>query len=624
MLLAAGYGTRMAPLNRDGPKALMPFWNEPLLRRATRLLAEWGVHELLINVHHGADAIVETVRQWNPTSLAVTISHEPEILGTGGALQRANWFFDKEPFWLLNADIVAELSPQPLCRALRAPRTLAALWLHPSCGPRTVRHGNGCVQDFRASQPGAPDTATFCGLHLVRPEILHYLPSTGFASIITAYEHAMAAGWRVAACPIPDARWADVGTPAHYLQAHAEWQPKTGVVAKTFVCGAPGALIARQAKVRNSVIWEGAEIRSTAVVDHCIVGRHAVVAGRVSGVVVKAADGLNPGEYTRLAAAGWPLDRTSVNHLPPRGSDRAFARIQAGKRRAILVRYQTTRQENVYYAAQARFLARQGWPVPEVLLDCPAEQWTLFTDGGDDSLQRHMQRPTPFAKRCYEQVVDDMARLHGSITKRARQGRVPLVDPFSARTYRYERTLFLDHYGRELCGWPTRQVARCNRELCAVARRLQTLPPVLIHRDFQSSNILLPQRRPCYIDFQGMRFGPAAYDLASLLCDPYVHIPPAWATALLERYQAQIPPTIFSLEAYRWACVQRLIQATGAYARLSQLPGCARFADFIEPARHRLQQALTALPGFKILRGLLIPHCPPDARSQAARRCVTS
>lgn len=603
VVLAAGFGSRMQPLSVDRPKAVMPFWNHSLLQRALERLYQWGVRHFLVNVHSGADEVVREVVALGRAGWPVTLSFEPTILGTGGALTRARWFLDDAPFWVVNADVVLDGSPTGLIQTLQKPDTIAALWMYAARGPRSVLCSDGYVQNFRAPQPGAPGTATFCGVHLIRPELWNFMPDNDrFVSIIDVYEQALTSGWRIAAYQAPDTRWADVGTPEQYLDAHAEWAPDASEN-MNFVCVSPKARVASRARIRNSVIWEGATIGSAAVVDRAIVGRGAQVNSRVTGVVVKASHALTQSEQAALRAIGWSLGTTSVNPLPPRGSDRTFLRLLAGRRRGILVRYEITRRENAFYASQARFLRKQGWPVPEVWYDFPAEQWALFHDLGDDSLLGRMTpQPKRSAKAYYVQVIDEITRLHDTLSQQARRARLPLMPPFDAETYRYERHLFIDHYVHAQLGWSPKRRTALNRELSRVGARLSTLRPVLIHRDLQSSNILLYRNQVHFIDFQGMRFGPAAYDLASLLCDPYVNLPLAWQAMLLERYQQQVSSKIFTLESYRWACVQRLVQVVGALSRLAALPGCERFSHHLPVALERLLHAARACEGLPLLQ----------------------
>ena len=116
------------------------------------------------------------------------------------------------------------------------------------------------------------------------------------------------------------------------------------------------------------------------------------------------------------------------------------------------------------------------------------------------------------------------------------------------------------------------QINAIQRELQANARRLRATPHALIHRDWQSSNILFRGPHPVMIDYQGMRRGPIAYDLASLLCDPYINLPPARQRHLLTHYTTQHPQGPQIAAAYPFAAIQRLTQTLGAYATLSRRP----------------------------------------------------
>lgn len=141
-----------------------------------------------------------------------------------------------------------------------------------------------------------------------------------------------------------------------------------------------------------------------------------------------------------------------------------------------------------------------------------------------------------------------------------------------------------------------------DRAFAALVRRLAAIKPELVHRDFQSSNVLLPDERPHLIDFQGMRFGPAMYDVAALLCDPYVCLEPRWQDELLDDYIARrkLDPEP-ARDDFRYCAVQRLLQAIGAFARLRALPGMGRFAAFIGPGLNMLERMLEHTEGLDAL-----------------------
>ncbi len=132
---------------------------------------------------------------------------------------------------------------------------------------------------------------------------------------------------------------------------------------------------------------------------------------------------------------------------------------------------------------------------------------------------------------------------------------------------------------------------RWRTELEALARRLLETPPVLVHRDLQSQNVMVRKGEPVLIDFQGMRFGSLFYDLGSLLYDPYVEIEEADRAALLRTYYDLSRPLQDWNEfesLFHLASAQRLMQALGAYGFLGRERGKSRFLAHIAPALDRL------------------------------------
>ena len=145
IVLAAGFGSRLLPLTLLKPKPLFPVWGKPVLGHTLELLHRWGVREVLINAHHQADQILAYLQSRPVKGLKYQVSFEPDILGTGGVLPKACWFLDDRPFWMLNADVMADLDCIPLIKAFEKKSAIASLWLHPERGPRTVEHRDGLV-----------------------------------------------------------------------------------------------------------------------------------------------------------------------------------------------------------------------------------------------------------------------------------------------------------------------------------------------------------------------------------------------------------------------------------------------------------------------------------------------
>src|SRR5437762_12649776 len=114
MVLAAGLGTRLRPLTNDRPKALVEVAGTTLLELTLTRLRSFGVREVILNVHHFADMMVEYLRCHDNFGMQIAISREDELLDTGGGLKKAAWFFldrgsPDEPFLLHNVDVLCTI-----------------------------------------------------------------------------------------------------------------------------------------------------------------------------------------------------------------------------------------------------------------------------------------------------------------------------------------------------------------------------------------------------------------------------------------------------------------------------------------------------------------------------------
>ncbi len=301
-------------------------------------------------------------------------------------------------------------------------------------------------------------------------------------------------------------------------------------------------------------------------------------AGTIQSYIDLNTDGIDNAlaDLPQLQAVGFTGD---IQFLGARGSDRAFFR----SRQAIAVVYDaTTRGENAKYASHARWLKAQGIPVPSVLCDKPELNVTSFEFAGATDLKTRVERAGPKTIESYVPIVEALAKFNALDASG-----LDLEPPFDTALWTWERDLFAEHclgtrFGREL----SKEV---ESELVAVAECLEKEPKALVHRDFQSTNILWKNGKFSIIDFQGMRMGPAVYDLASLLYDPYVKLTASERRALAGLYGKKTGrPEIVAVLPF--AAVQRLIQALGAFGRLASV-GQSQFQAFVLPALENLLAA---------------------------------
>ena len=264
---------------------------------------------------------------------------------------------------------------------------------------------------------------------------------------------------------------------------------------------------------------------------------------------------------------------TNVKFLGARGSERVFFGCDQG----IAVMYDDgNRDENGKYPGHARWLKSKGIPVPEILSEDPAKKVMLMSNAGTE---RKM------SLEDYVKVVETLVRFNAL----GSEPDVPadLLPPFDDETWEWERNLFAKY-----CLGANFQMEMpdaVRKELEGVAEILEKEPKALVHRDFQSTNVLWKGNDLAFIDFQGMRLGPAAYDLASLVYDPYVTFTEGERRALVALYAKTAGRPEFE-KILPFAAVQRLSQCLGAYGRLASV-GQPQFGKHVVPALQNLLDA---------------------------------
>ncbi len=128
MIFAAGLGTRLKPLTDTTPKAMIPVGGRPLLEHLILKMKDAGVTEIMINVHHFAEQIINFVKENNSFGLHIEFSDERELLlDTGGGLRKAQHFFDDGPFLVHNVDILSNLDFSHLLASHKASGAMATL-----------------------------------------------------------------------------------------------------------------------------------------------------------------------------------------------------------------------------------------------------------------------------------------------------------------------------------------------------------------------------------------------------------------------------------------------------------------------------------------------------------------
>jgi len=267
------------------------------------------------------------------------------------------------------------------------------------------------------------------------------------------------------------------------------------------------------------------------------------------------------------------------------GSDRKFWRGGGAAAGLVLVSYGTEKEENAAYARCARFLHERGVQVPEVLAHDEAGRRLLMEDAGTEDLWTYRAAPWAVRRELYGRALEQAARLHALDAAEAAAAGV-LREPFNAALYEWEQDYFFQHFVGEDTGRRLRAAVPLGEQ----ARSLAARPRVPVHRDFQSQNVMIRSDEVTLIDFQGMRAGLAAYDVASLLFDPYVALSAGERAELSRLYleKAGRSDDAGWEQELRAAARQRLMQALGAYGFLGRVKGKPAFLEHIPAAAERL------------------------------------
>ena len=188
MIFAAGLGTRLKPLTDHMPKALVPVAGKPMLEHVIGKLKAAGFNEIVINVHHFANQIIDFLKEKNNFGIQIWISDETEeLLDTGGGIKKAAHFFD-EPFLVHNADILSNVDLRTLYEHHLTSGNDATLLVSPR---KTVRYllfndGNrlcGWVNKDTLQtkpegfvyQPEVQKEYAFGGIHIISPTLFNYM-----------------------------------------------------------------------------------------------------------------------------------------------------------------------------------------------------------------------------------------------------------------------------------------------------------------------------------------------------------------------------------------------------------------------------------------------------------------
>jgi aminoglycoside/choline kinase family phosphotransferase/dTDP-glucose pyrophosphorylase len=579
------------------------------------------VHKIGINLHHKKELIENWIRQ-SAFNNKVELFPEDQMLGTGGALKNAEAFLNTGTFLVHNSDIVSDINLGKLIECHLSSNNLLTLAVHdhPQFNNLVVDEHqllrNVCKARCMPLKP--LKLSAFTGIAVYSPEFLRFLPQ-GFSSVVDAWLQAVSAGYKIGTLDVSGCSWSDIGTPVTYASTvinelrqngetvfvHPSIEVCKRVELDGYVVVEKGVSLDKGVSLRNCILLLGSITESSAHYENCIIG---------PGFKIDLHESEMLGSYSE----------TDALLIGTGGSNRKYYRVKRNNSSIVFMQCHKDDPDFHRHVEYTRFFQRHSIPVPELLNVEPETMSALFEDLGDLSLYSYLKCPREQEEieEVYKRVIDILILMHTAATEHLTE--CPLLQNriFDYEHLRWETSYFIERFIEGVRDIRVENLSALNNEFHRLALNVDSFPKTVIHRDFQSQNIMIIKGGiPRVVDYQGARIGPPAYDVVSLLWDPYYRFEDDMREQLLEYYIEKmsesfgidkdheinplIPPLakggkggFFNKIEFKQTLLpcrlQRHMQALGAYGFLSKIKGKKYFLKHV-PEGLRLLKENTSL-----------------------------
>ncbi len=603
-ILAAGLGERLRPITDHFPKPLMPILGTPVLQLILEKVRSLPVDKIGINLHHKKEIIEKWINE-SKFSKIVEIFFEDTLLGTGGALKNAEPFLNDCVFLVHNSDILSDIDLKKLLELHFSSDNLVTLAVH-DCPQfnNLILDNKGYLVDIKNSQkhrksPLYDNLLAFTGIAVYSPEFLRFLPS-GFSSVVDAWLKATSAGYKIGTLNVSGCSWTDIGTPLSYAKAVIDELKKNGEtiyihpsvnwckhieldgfvvieekINKKMSFQQKRASRDRSITLRNCIMLPGSHGDADSHYENCILG---------PGFIID----LNESEML-----GFQKESDAVL-IGTGGSDRQYYRIKRQGEKEILMKCSSDDPDFQRHIEYTQFFKKYSIPVPELIHAEPEKKNAIFEDLGDITLYSYLKCPREDEEieEIYKRVIDILIIMHSIPTEHVVECPLLLKRVFDYEHLRWETGYFIERFVMGIRNIMIKNPSRLNDEFHRLAMRVDSFPKTIIHRDFQSQNIMITKNRiPRVLDYQGARIGPPAYDVVSLLWDPYYRLEDDMRERLLDYYVSKMKYPYQQFTQTILPCrLQRHMQALGAYGYLSKIKGKKYFLKYVPEGLRLLKE----------------------------------
>lgn len=611
-ILAAGYGERLRPITDHIPKPLLPVLGKPVLQSIIEKMLALDADKIGINVHYKKEIIGDWIKA-SPFGSNIVLFPEEPILDTGGALKNAAGFLIGGDFLVHNADIISDIDLSALLEHHRHTGNIATLAVHhyPQFN-NVVVDGKGLLKGIGRDHKLADSSerlVAFTGLAAYSSDFLEFLPG-GISRVVDAWLEASAAGRRVGTFDVTGCMWSDIGNPAAYaatvinaLKSNGDTayiDPSSKGCRHSGIGGnvviEKGSILGKTSSLKNCIVLPGGQTEEGGSYENCIVG---------SGYIIS----LDESVFAPSSGIGTLIGTG--------GSDRQYYRVKQEDRTIVAMECIPADPDFSRHVEYTVFFRKYGIPVPEIFGVNFERKSAFFEDLGDVSLYAWLKCPRPDTEieTLYRLVMDILVQLHCGASDHVSECPSLAARIFDYDYLRWETGYFIERFVKGLQNIDISDTAALDDEFRRLALKADAFPKRIIHRDFQSQNIMMTKGGiPRVIDYQGARLAPPAYDLASILWDPYAPLESGVRDGLLSYYMNKVAVTggdWFSTAGFRESLIycrlQRHMQALGAYGFLSTEKGKPYFLRHVpESLRHLKEEVTLARTEFPVLYNLVM------------------
>ncbi len=597
---SAGYGERLRPLTDYIPKPLLPILGKPALERVIKRVSEIGIKKIGINLHHKKELITGWLKETNLLNFKnITLFYENQLLGTGGGLKNAEIFLKENHFLVYNSDIVTNIDLLKLIYHHLNSSNIATLAVQNlSLFNKLIVDNDGFLKGLSDGQNSKKlnNLYAFTGIAIYSPDFLNFLPP-GPSDVTEGWIQALSKGKKIGCLIFNDHYWNDIGTPERYIhtiinELKSEGEivyvsPKTKNIKNIQFDGylviEKDCFIEEASSFKNCILLPGAHIKRGHY-ENCILGDNFKIQ-------------LNERVFKGISNKDFPIQ------VGFGASDRKYFRIKKEDKTFILLKTSQDDPDFIRQIELTRLFNQLGIPVPQLISVDHNHCEATFEDLGDVTLYSWLKIPRKIEEIefIYKKVIDCLLMIHLKASRYIIEHQNIELKIFDYEHLKWESDYFINRFIIGILGIELKNPQPLLDELSKLALTVDSFEKGLMHRDFQSQNIMITATQEIgIIDYQSARIGPQAYDVASLLWDAYYQIDENSREKLLEYYiKERRRENNFSekkfLQLLQLCRIQRHMQALGAYGYISKIKGKKNFLKYIPQGVKLLKDAVYSL-----------------------------